>query len=64
MRREESDIARQTGGTVISREHLHQQDAAFRQAVLAAIERGEETCATAVSTVAGTRHPIAGYRRE
>ncbi len=30
----------------------------FRKAMLAAIKRGEECCPTAVSTSAGTRHPI------
>jgi len=38
-------------------------DAQFHTRLLAEIERGAERCATSVSTVACTRHPIQNYRR-
>jgi len=41
-----------------------EMDLAFQAAVLAAIERGDETCPTTPSTEMGTRHPIVGYVRD
>jgi hypothetical protein len=38
-------------------------DKRFRKAVLRAVERGEETCATVPSTRVGTMRPITNYQR-
>ena len=40
---------------------IQKMDTAFAQALLAAIERGEEKCATEVSTAPGTVRAIVGY---
>jgi hypothetical protein len=46
------------GEPVYTMEALERMNNAFAQAMLAAIERGEECCATAISTAPGTRWPI------
>jgi hypothetical protein len=42
---------------------IQKMDTAFAQALLAAIERGDEKCATEVSTAPGTIRPVVGYER-